>query len=336
MDYPKISIIMPSLNQGRYIGEAIQSVLDQQYPNLELIVIDGGSADDTVAVIRRYERQIAYWVSEPDGGQSDAINKGMAKATGEIVNWLNSDDYYSPGALQHIAEAFVSGDALCVCGITRVFGGGLDRAKKSYVNKKSLKDTLCNLLIEQPSTFFRKSVFDELGGVPSDLHYVMDRDLWIRFLGQHGVDRIVCIDAPLANFRRHDDSKTVSQQPALFAEYAVLLYQYCHDPELKMLLRSAASDYWQTQNLRDRETTIDAGIIDAMVVFFLLKFARNQSESGNFDLFREICRCVDFSRYGLGSKWKWVRRQSVASEGYFRGMVKYVGKRYFGINIAFS
>jgi len=336
MDYPKISIVMPSLNQGHYIGEAIQSVLDQQYPNVELIVIDGGSADETIDIIKRYEHHIAYWVSERDNGQSDAINKGLAKATGDIVNWLNSDDCYFPGALRHIAEAFVANDALCVCGVTRVFGIGPDRVKTSYINKESLKDTLCNLLIEQPSTFFRKSVFDELGGVASDLHYVMDRDLWIGFLSVHGLQRVVSIDALIAGFRRHEGSKTVGQQPAMFIEYAGLLYQYCQDPELRILLRTAAGGQFDTLNLLERHTQVDSSVINAMVVFFLVRYARNLSQSGNFDLFRQVCSSVDLSAYDLGKRWKWVRRQSLASEGYLVGMLKYLGLRYFGWRTAFS
>jgi glycosyltransferase involved in cell wall biosynthesis len=106
MNWPKISIVTPSFNQGQYIEETILSVLSQNYPNLEYIIIDGGSTDDTVEIIKKYESRITYWVSEPDRGQSHAINKGLQKCTGEIFNWLNSDDWYMPGALFDVANAF--------------------------------------------------------------------------------------------------------------------------------------------------------------------------------------------------------------------------------------
>jgi len=331
MKYPRISIVMPSLNQGAYIGEAIESVLDQQYPEVELVVIDGGSTDNTIEVIKRYQRHIAWWVSEPDKGQSDAINKGLAMTTGTIVNWLNSDDYYLPGALCAVADAFRANDALCVCGVTQVFGAGHDRTKTSYVNYESLKDTLCHLLIEQPSTFFSKSVFDELGGIRTDLHYVMDRDLWIRFLCIHGVQRVVSSNTPLVRFRHHEDSKTVSHRESFFAEYAGLLHQYCRNPELRTLLLRVSDNASITASDLQRDAGCGAEFIDAMVVSFLLKYARDQSQSGQVDLSREVLNRIDVAAYEPGGKeWKWVRQQCVATSGYAAGTLKYLGLRYLG------
>src|SRR5688572_2633651 len=121
--YPKISIITPSYNQGEYIEKTILSVLEQNYPNLEYIIIDGGSTDNSTEIIRKYADRITYWISEPDKGQSDAINKGLKLATGDIVNWLNSDDYYEPGALFKVAEAFNNPEVNVFAGRSHLFTG---------------------------------------------------------------------------------------------------------------------------------------------------------------------------------------------------------------------
>lgn len=320
---------MPSLNQGDYIAEAISSVLDQSSADVELIVIDGGSCDNTVDVIKRYARYLSYWVTEPDKGQSDAINKGLARATGEIVNWLNSDDYYNPEVLSEVVQVFDDPGIHCVCGVTRVFGSKRDRLKRSYVNQSSLKDTLCNLLIEQPSTFFRAGVFRRLGWLRPDLHYVMDRDLWIRFLAVFGLGSISQIDATVVNFRHHVDSKTVAHQHMFYAEYAALLNQYCWNEELNKLLEQVAGDRIGKLGAAAINTGIEKNIVDAMVVSFLIKYARELSLSGDFKLFRQILDRINLSDYGLGARqWKWVRQQSQASAGYVYGSMNYLGLRY--------
>ncbi|HET8592888.1 MAG TPA: glycosyltransferase family 2 protein, partial [Solirubrobacterales bacterium] len=113
---PKLTVVTPSFNQGRFIGRTIRSVLDQGYPNLEYVIVDGGSTDGTVEVIRRYEDRLAWWVSEPDEGQTEAINKGIERTDGEIVAYLNSDDYYLPGALARVVEAFAATERRWVAG----------------------------------------------------------------------------------------------------------------------------------------------------------------------------------------------------------------------------
>lgn len=227
MPLPKITIITPSYGQGQYIGQTIESVLDQNYPNLEYIIMDGGSKDNTVDVIKKYEKYITYWVSEPDKGQSDAINKGLSRVTGEIVNWLNSDDFYEPNCLNTIAENFQDPNIKVVCGRSNLFKGEheiVGESRGTDVYQGNLAKTIGWARIDQPETFFRKSALDKMGLVDPDFHYVMDKEWWIRYLLHFGLDNIKKIDNKLVNFRLHEESKTVSQQDLFGVETASMYY----------------------------------------------------------------------------------------------------------------
>ena len=159
---PRISIVTPSFNQGKYIEQTIQSVLNQNYPNLEYIIIDGGSTDNTVEIIKKYETQISYWISEPDKGQTDAINKGFAKCTGDIFNWINSDDYYESGTFHKLAQQFTSDPSVnVVCGKEWGFNDQ-DPSDKIFfpgsVISSTVFETIRVGIIDQPCTFFRKKI----------------------------------------------------------------------------------------------------------------------------------------------------------------------------------
>ena len=157
ISYPKISIVTPSFNQGKYIEQTILSVINQNYPNLEYIIIDGGSTDETVNIIKKYEPWITYWVSEPDRGQSHAINKGIEKCTGHIFNWLNSDDWYEPNTLFDVASGFNSDKSIqFVSGYeNHVMLNGDTSIHDGTFLKKTLPETIECCEVAQPSTFFR-------------------------------------------------------------------------------------------------------------------------------------------------------------------------------------
>jgi glycosyltransferase involved in cell wall biosynthesis len=209
MTAPLISIVTPSYNQGKYLRQTIQSVLNQDYSNIEYWVIDGGSSDESVAVMREFEKDPRFhWLSEKDKGQSDAINKGLARCTGEIFNWINSDDYLEPGALRKVAEAF-EGGADVVCGVCRKFEdltgettGYMQTEIKGTAEAAILVGRIC-----QQGTFLRTSVMKSLG-VREDLHCAMDVHFWVKYLVAHGLEKVRLCDALLAHFRQHPESKT--------------------------------------------------------------------------------------------------------------------------------
>ena len=221
-----ISIITPSFNQAPYLEQTIQSVLNQDYPNIEYFVIDGESTDDSVEIIKKYaktlesrslllenqqqtvgpqSRSIDWWVSEMDAGQADAINKGFVRAKGEIIAWLNSDDYYLPGTISALVKVFeenpdvvmVYGDLLAV----DERGQTINILKYKQV---SLQDLLCFEIIGQPSVFFRRKLLEKTGGLDTTFHYLLDHHLWIR-IAQHG--KVLHVPQTWAAARYHAEAK---------------------------------------------------------------------------------------------------------------------------------
>ena len=185
--WPRISIVTPSYNQAAYIEETIRSVLLQGYPNLEYIIIDGGSTDGSVEIIRKYEPWLAFWISERDKGQSDAINKGWARATGDILAWLNSDDYYMPGTFGRVAQVFHE-VGLRVGLVHGLCGWVLpDGTISQYIGKPlNLVEMLplARSAVVQPSSFYRAQIVRQVSGLADDLHLSMDWDLFNRIAVQ--------------------------------------------------------------------------------------------------------------------------------------------------------
>jgi len=201
---PKISILTPSFNQGKYIEENIQSVLNQNYPNFEHIIIDGGSTDNTVEILKKYPHLI--WVSEKDEGQSDALNKGLAMSTGEIIGWINSDDYYEKNIFNEVAKEFENKE------VQWVIGNLIDKYEliNKYYKRKSPKVTYKTLIgpkcvMRQQGTFFRKNLVLKAGGWDKDIYMCMDWDLWIKMAK---ISEPKMVDKYWAYFRMHDDQKS--------------------------------------------------------------------------------------------------------------------------------
>jgi glycosyltransferase involved in cell wall biosynthesis len=209
---PKITIVTPSYNQGHYLEVCIRSVLDQNYPNLEYIIIDGGSTDNSPDIIQRYQSHLAYWVSEPDGGQSEAINKGLQRATGELVAWLNSDDFYLPNAFRHVAQVyqatakapFYFGDGVRVNEHGEILRPFFPKGSH-FFSGEALRYGLNYIL--QPATFIHRESLQTSGYLSPTLHYGLDTDLWLRLAT---LGHPCPIPAPLAASREYGATKTAS------------------------------------------------------------------------------------------------------------------------------
>jgi glycosyltransferase involved in cell wall biosynthesis len=211
MDYPRISIVTPSYNQAKYLPETIESVLGQDYPNLEYIIIDGGSTDGSIEVIRRYESHLAYWVSEKDSGQSEAINKGFRRVTGTLFNWINSDDVLFPGALQRIARAYRRHPeaALVIGDHARADDGRGIFLASGAPSRRAFLPAGWVMPVGQQSAFIASAVFARVGGVREDLHCIMDTELYYRILIAGG--KLVRARGMIGLIREHPQCKGVAR-----------------------------------------------------------------------------------------------------------------------------
>ncbi len=229
---PLISIVTPSLNQGRFLEQCIQSVLSQDYDQIELIVIDGGSTDHSLDIIHRYSDYLAYWVSEPDEGQSDAINKGFRHARGDLVAWLNADDYYLENCFKTIAQAYQQHPEASF-----IFGDGVrvdeqGRQKSAYwegqepfFDRTALIYGLNYIL--QPASFINHRCLREVNYLDPNLHFGMDTDLWIRL---SAVAEPIAVPAALAASREYADTKTSSGSFARIEELRRIAEKYSDLP----------------------------------------------------------------------------------------------------------
>ena len=235
-EFPLVSIITPSYNQARFLEATLRSVLEQEYPNIEYLVVDGASTDGSVEIIRKYADRLAWWASEKDTGQSEAINKGLRRAQGEFVGWLNSDDVYLPGAVSaaitvfqsHPEAGLVYGDAQAIDSDGKPFN--LMRARQY-----TLADLLAFQIICQPAAFMRRSVLEEVGYLNPAYHLLMDNLLWM-CMAQKAP--IVYTPQTWAAARYHDQAKNRTRGAAYGQEAKVLISDLKSRPEFSNLILS--------------------------------------------------------------------------------------------------
>ncbi|QCS50062.1 glycosyltransferase [Picosynechococcus sp. PCC 11901] len=282
--FPRISIITPSYNQGSFIEETICSVIKQGYPNLEYIIIDGGSTDNTSEIIKRYEQWITYWVSEPDNGQTHAINKGLAKATGEIIAYLNSDDYYLPGTLFKVAEHFRQfPDTDLLHGICRYVNEEGEKIGEQFGKIKKLEEILdlwdvwwkqCQFV--QPEIFWTRRITDKIGLFKEELNFVMDYDYWLRILEAEGT--VGSVNSEFSCFRFTSDQKS-NQSEKVAEELLQVVHPFLWSnltkisPQKQRLLRGKW--LYQSVFLKQVEISLTTGEPKAKRYFNLLKIMLN-------------------------------------------------------------
>ena len=218
IDCPKISVITPSFNQGQFLEKTIQSILDQKYPNLEYIIIDGNSTDGSVATIRKYESRLSYWESKSDNGQYDAIQKGFDRSSGEIMAYLNSDDLYFPWTLRVVGEIFSTFPEVewlttsCTSATPPeaqfpIIFNRYNRSRRRFFETRG-KLLRQRSFLQQEATFWRRSLWEKVGArLDTNLKYAGDFELWSRFY-EHTSP--VTVHIPLAIFRIHNEQKTAS------------------------------------------------------------------------------------------------------------------------------
>lgn len=228
MKYPKISIVIPTFNQGQFIEETILSIVSQNYPSLELLIMDGGSTDGTIDIIKKYDKQIDFWRSERDAGQTEAIINGLIMASGDILGWVNSDDLLLKKSLYKIAGAykdkpesgFFGGDCIYIDE-----QGFIIRVKKLTPHAEWFVRRGRGVI--SPDWFFTREAYNQVGGLNPELHYVMDTDLLFRMV-REGM-KFTYIPQPIVAFRIHPRAKTVSQRDAVHQEWITLFSRYKKD-----------------------------------------------------------------------------------------------------------
>ncbi len=310
----RISVVTPSHQQAEYLAECLASVHQQEGVEVEHIVVDGGSTDGSRELVERAADRLAWWCSEPDGGQSQALNKGLSHCTGEVFGWINSDDLLLPGALKRVAEAFASDDRLHIYGGTR-----RTRATDGNESATTLDDAhdpdmlFISPQVNQQSTFYRLASVRAVGGVDENLRYTMDLELWWRLLFTYGTEHLRFDAVDLAIFRLHALSKTTSGADHFRDETAAILrgmmVQLQQHDLADVLALGISSGEPRAMPVERRHIPIAR----RMVVYFLLKWHHTIHTRWQFEMMRHFVRTVQLSSSDILpaqlEKWTAVQQQ---------------------------
>jgi glycosyltransferase involved in cell wall biosynthesis len=311
---PLVSIVTPSYNQAPYLEVALRSVLAQDYANIEYIVIDGGSTDGSIEIIEQYQDRLAYWVSGRDSGQAEAINKGMRRATGDIIGWVNSDDALLPGAISRAVEELES-DA----DIGMVYGDGLmvDRdlmlLDKHTYKQLSVLDLLCFEVILQPTVFMRRNALEDVGYLNEGYHLILDHELWVRLASRYPLSHVPEF---WAIERTHESAKTIQQAAGFVEEARRLIDWAAESEELADLVAAEKRRIEAGFNVFAARRLIDADEFDAAVRHLSVAMRLHPPTVAKY--WYKVVQAV-FSALGLSEAFMWYRRsrRSVTHQGQF-------------------
>jgi len=252
-----VSIVTPSYNQALYLEQTIQSVIGQDYPRIEYIVVDGASTDNSFEIIKKYNDRLAYWISEKDSGQAEAINKGFVRAGGEILAWLNSDDYYLPNTISAVVKCFEENpEVVMVYGDMLAVDGDGQTINVLKYKQLSLQDLLCFQIIGQPSVFFRRSALEKTGLLDTTFHFMLDHHLWIR-LAQQG--RILHVPQVWSAARYHAQAKNRAKAAEFGREAFRVLDWAENQPALAESISGAERRALASANRYDARYLLDGG-----------------------------------------------------------------------------
>ena len=279
-----VSIITPSYNQAKYLEQTITSVLDQTYPSIEYIVVDGKSKDGSVDIIKKYVDKLAYWVSEKDKGQADAINKGFSRATGEIIAWLNSDDYYLPETVQAAVKIFEENpDVVLVYGNMLAVDENSVTFNTMNYRQLTLKDLLCFNIIGQPAVFMRRSALLQTNGLDATFHFLLDHLLWIQIAKQ---GKILHVNQTWAAARYHSEAKNVSKAAEFGREAFRILETIAQDKDLAKALLSVDRRAHASAFRVDARYLLDGGYpAKALQQWFRALFIHPPTALGRMNIF---------------------------------------------------
>ena len=248
-----ISVVTPSYNQAPYIEQTIQSVLSQDYPQIEYLIVDGGSTDETVTIIKKYESRLAWWTSEKDDGQTDAINKGFARAKGDILAWINSDDTYEPGAVAAAANYLQNhpevGMVYADCNYINESGRVIGKFNAAQTDYRRLRRGYTR--IPQQTMFFRAEFWKQVGPLDPSFYFAMDYDLWTRIAARTAIKYV---SQTWANFRLHSSGKTILADELCWPEMMKVHYRdggsFFSAIVAKYYLRKLMSPVWNWRRRR--------------------------------------------------------------------------------------
>ena len=279
-----VSIITPSYNQAPFLEQTMQSVLEQDYPHIEYIVVDGGSTDNSAEIIKTYADRLAYWISERDSGQSEAINKGFARANGEIVAWLNSDDYYMRNTISVVVRCFEQNpDAVMLYGDMLAVDEEGQTINVLKYKQLSLEDLLCFQIIGQPSVFFRRSALNKTGLLDPSFHFMLDHHLWIR-LAEQG--RILHIPQVWSAARYHPQAKNRARAAEFGREAFRVLDWAKKQPSLAESVGRVKRRALASAHRYDARYLLDGGQpLSALIAWFRALFIHPQTALGRLNLF---------------------------------------------------